>query len=225
MKAISIKQPYASLIVKGIKNIENRTWKCPEKYIGKRILIHASARGYSKVGLTDQQKEAAVALWTKTPLKSRYFGAIIGSAVIVDCVENHHSIWAEKGVWNWVLANAVEFEHPIPAKGKLSFWDAKYWDQQNIEDFRQWLQEDGISYFRHIFGLTGSVTPILNLNMKKRGLPIHPIHFREGMQIRNWMRKHINCVSELDACVLDDTYSDFILDACNKNGSLTKKNY
>ena len=43
MKAISIKQPWASLIAHGIKDVENRTWKCPEKYIGQRVLIHASA--------------------------------------------------------------------------------------------------------------------------------------------------------------------------------------
>ena len=41
MKTITIKQPWASLIVHGIKDIENRTWKCPKKYIGQRILIHA----------------------------------------------------------------------------------------------------------------------------------------------------------------------------------------
>ena len=41
MKAISIKQPWASLIVHGIKDVENRTWKCPQKYIGQRVLIHA----------------------------------------------------------------------------------------------------------------------------------------------------------------------------------------
>lgn len=34
MKAITIKQPWASLIVHGIKDIENRTWACPWKYIG-----------------------------------------------------------------------------------------------------------------------------------------------------------------------------------------------
>ena len=37
-KALTIKQPYASLIVEGIKDIENRTWKT--NYRG-RILIHA----------------------------------------------------------------------------------------------------------------------------------------------------------------------------------------
>jgi len=36
MKAISIKQPWASFIIEGYKNIENRTW--PTKFRG-RILI------------------------------------------------------------------------------------------------------------------------------------------------------------------------------------------
>ena len=47
MKVLSIKQPWAYLIASGIKDIENRTWKCPEKYIGKRVLIHASAKPVS----------------------------------------------------------------------------------------------------------------------------------------------------------------------------------
>lgn len=42
MKAISIKQPWASLIAHGIKDVENRTWKCPQEYIGQRVLIHVS---------------------------------------------------------------------------------------------------------------------------------------------------------------------------------------
>ena len=44
MKPITIKQPWASLIVHGIKDIENRTWPCPDKYIGQKILIHASLK-------------------------------------------------------------------------------------------------------------------------------------------------------------------------------------
>ena len=39
MKAISVKQPWASLIISGIKDIENRKWKT--NYRG-RVLIHAS---------------------------------------------------------------------------------------------------------------------------------------------------------------------------------------
>ena len=41
MKALSIKQPWASLIAKGIKDVENRTWKT--KFRGK-VYIHASSK-------------------------------------------------------------------------------------------------------------------------------------------------------------------------------------
>ena len=58
-------------------------------------------------------------------------GCIIGSVEIVDCVINHSSIWAEntnimrgdKPVYNWVLADPIKFPEPIPARGKLSFWE------------------------------------------------------------------------------------------------------
>lgn len=41
MKTISIKQPWASLIVEGVKDIENRTWRT--KFRG-RVLVHAGAK-------------------------------------------------------------------------------------------------------------------------------------------------------------------------------------
>lgn len=147
MKAISIKQPWASLIVEGIKDIENRTWKCPEKYIGRRVLIHASSaivRSTMQGSLTTKQLQCAnsglpsIYDFEKMFLK----GAIIGSVEIVDCVINHPSIWAEKTegvtdintgefipkrdpkpIYNWVLANPIKFPEPIPAKGMLGFWD------------------------------------------------------------------------------------------------------
>lgn len=126
MKAITIKQPWASLIVHGIKDIENRTWQCPKKYIGQRVLIHA---GVDKRGGWTLNHDQAGALYRSksilhsTDFDDLPFGSIIGSVEIVDCVQNHPSVWAEKGVYNWVLANSILFTNPIPAKGKLSFWD------------------------------------------------------------------------------------------------------
>ncbi|WP_289091125.1 ASCH domain-containing protein [uncultured Bacteroides sp.] len=123
MKAISIKQPWASLIAHGIKDIENRTWKCPQKYIGQRILIHAS-----KVRTKDYFIPKSLFINSKvcSILESKELpeGAIIGSVVIADCVQNHLSVWAKKGVWNWVLKDAVLFDKPIrEVKGRLGFWD------------------------------------------------------------------------------------------------------
>ena len=139
MKAISIKQPWAYLIAAGIKDIENRTWKCPEKYIGQRILIHASKTQYETPMylLTDEQYDSIKQEKRIEINNSLEYGCIIGSIEIVDCVVNHSSIWAEKTalpeqldnkcIWNWVLANPILFDKPITnVKGKLGFWDYEF---------------------------------------------------------------------------------------------------
>lgn len=142
MKALSVKQPYASLICLNIKPIENRTWKT--NFRG-RIYIHASGQitkgKYSEFipgeywnSLTLREQNDLIAY-------SNLRSAIIGEVDIVDCVINHESIWAEKTeilsydeefgypnygkpIYNWVLANAVLYDEPIlNVKGKLSFWE------------------------------------------------------------------------------------------------------
>ncbi len=139
MKALSIKQPWASLIAHGIKDIENRTWKT--KFRG-RIYVHASGKPANEPNqiFTDNQ-------WKSSEEKRHDFfvfhsyselSQIIGEVDIVDCVINHESIWAEKTegvtvgnkffhkdkpIYNWVLANPVLYDKPIPCKGKLSFWE------------------------------------------------------------------------------------------------------
>lgn len=152
-KALTVKQPWSFLICSGIKDIENRTWKCPQKYIGERVLIHASAdKKLNLLALTGEQYEDACNKfdWKETRSVDRWDrSAIIGSVEIVDCVINHPSIWAEKTesiptdvydisnglpaylgkynnnvVYNWVLANPILFDKPIlNVKGKLGFWD------------------------------------------------------------------------------------------------------
>ena len=139
MKAISIRQPWAYLIAAGIKDIENRTWKCPGKYIGERVLIHASKTQYETPMylLTDEQYDSIKQEKRIEINNSLEYGCIIGSIEIVDCVVNHTSIWAEKTnlpeqlsnecIWNWVLANPILFDEPIMnVKGKLGFWDYEF---------------------------------------------------------------------------------------------------
>lgn len=131
MKALSVKQPWASLIVHGIKDIENRTWRT---HFRGKIYIHASGKS-----IPDFDFNRALAT---VDTESMLFlnSAIIGEVDIIDCVVNHHSIWAEKTkgryvgdgvfvlsekpIYNWVLANPILYEKPIlNIKGKLSFWD------------------------------------------------------------------------------------------------------
>ena len=133
-KVLTDKQPYAWLICAGIKDIENRSWKCPQKYIGQRMLIHASAK-YSKVMLLDEQVESIFNHFSQIckggfdddyawDVIYKNTSAIIGSVIIADCVQNHPSIWAMEGYWHWVLKDPILFEKPIlNVKGKLGFWD------------------------------------------------------------------------------------------------------
>lgn len=44
MKALTIWQPWASLIMAGAKPFEFRSWRFPSSMIGQRIVIHAGAR-------------------------------------------------------------------------------------------------------------------------------------------------------------------------------------
>ncbi len=41
---ISIRQPWAELIIAHGKDVENRTWHIPFKYLNTPILIHASKK-------------------------------------------------------------------------------------------------------------------------------------------------------------------------------------
>lgn len=136
MKVLTVKQPWSFLICSGIKDIENRSWKLPEKYKGERVLIHASgAKAQFNFSNAHYEKfrELNMRRWYDNDF---YKSAIIGSVEIVDCVINHPSIWAEitpptrmyenwnKPIYNWVLANPILFEQPIiDVRGKLGFWD------------------------------------------------------------------------------------------------------
>ena len=44
MKALTLHQPWASLIADGRKTIETRSWAPPRTLIGERIAIHASLK-------------------------------------------------------------------------------------------------------------------------------------------------------------------------------------
>ena len=123
MKALTIKQPWASLIIEGYKKFEFRSWKT--NYRGK-ILIHSglSFEKDTKERFKDYDLEYKL-------------GYIIGEAEIVDCIlvdkefnENLRNINSvvygrSNHVENyaWKLENIKKYDNPIPCKGKLSLWD------------------------------------------------------------------------------------------------------
>lgn len=103
MKALSIRQPWAWLIVQGIKPVENRTWHTAER---GQLLIHAGLQ-FDQQGL-DSVLASFPELASRLP-KAYDLGGIVGVANLVDCVTSHPSRWFT-GPHGLVLADA----RPLP---------------------------------------------------------------------------------------------------------------
>ena len=133
MIALSIRQPWASLILKAGKGIENRDW--PTKYRG-RILVHA-AKGMTRAEHEDAIGFAVEAIKAdprnagatkKQTLRELGFafddlerGGIIGSVEIVDCVSESASPWFV-GRYGFVLRDPQPLPF-TPWRGQLGFFD------------------------------------------------------------------------------------------------------
>ena len=119
MKAISIMQPFAYLIVYGHQPVENRVWRT--SYRG-RLLIHAS-RTFASINDSEFydfgfDKEFIDSL--HSPFIPT--GALVGEVDLVDCVTDSDSPWF-KGPYGFELANPVAYDIPIPYKGELGLFD------------------------------------------------------------------------------------------------------
>lgn len=113
MKIISIKQPWASLIVSGAKDVENRTWLTT--YRGP-ILVHASQRS-DPISGDEIQKRFGV-----RPPVLRPEGGVIGITEIIDCVRRSDSTWHMRGHWGFVLTNSRPLVF-VACKGQLGIRD------------------------------------------------------------------------------------------------------
>lgn len=127
MKALSIQQPWAYLIVNGLKDIENRNWST--SYRGF-ILIHAGKkidttvlhpRGYLNRYYDFAPKWQEVG--AKMPAESKDYetGGIVGYATLTSVVTNHTSPWFV-GPYGFMLTD----RHPLPflpLRGSLHLFD------------------------------------------------------------------------------------------------------
>jgi len=124
VKALSLKQPWAFLLVYGYKDIENRTWST--KFRG-RVYIHAS-KTIDKPAFEWIAKNIPLDIIQKfmpgNLPDNRMFttGAIIGEIDITDCVTSSDSQWFF-GPYGFKVANPVAYDKPIPCKGMLGFFE------------------------------------------------------------------------------------------------------
>lgn len=122
MKALSIKQPWAHLILHGGKDIENRSRR---SHFEGRFLVHA--------GLTVDEEALYYFTqeWYQNDIdyikKNR--GVILGSVEMVGCVEKSESKWFQ-GPFGYVLKDPIVFANPTPWKGQLNFFEV---DESKID--------------------------------------------------------------------------------------------
>lgn len=123
MKVLTIKQPWATLIINGYKRFEFRSWYT--KYRGE-LLIHAG-KSVDKEAMKRLEKY----LDCNIPI-----GKIIGKVNITDCIKLDEELKkklllenadiyknSEIGSFAFEIENVVKFENEIEVNGKLGFWN------------------------------------------------------------------------------------------------------
>lgn len=120
--ALSIRQPWAWLIVNGHKDVENRDW--PTQFRGP-LWIHAGKT-------EDREQYAAAARMAEEvgiglpPIDALDYGGIVGKAVLHDCVTFSDSHWFV-GEHGFLLRDSKPLPF-VPCRGMPGFFNVKIED-------------------------------------------------------------------------------------------------
>ncbi|GGH46122.1 hypothetical protein GCM10008014_08580 [Paenibacillus silvae] len=153
MKAITIHQPWATLIAIGAKRFETRGWKT--HYRGP-IAIHAAKKDPHEVIVSldlDIQKAIFAAFYDHFGIQAGALdlmptGVVVATAELTNCyqsvdtwtdgyeLEGKRLIWSPEcdfgdftpGRYAWELSDVKRLEEPIVAKGQQGLWN---WDETN----------------------------------------------------------------------------------------------
>jgi len=121
--ALSIKQPYADLIVDGHKNLENREWSPPPKYFGKPILIHAGRQFYVNATDHDDYAQHYGIPDSNQTQRGGFIGwGILEKVITVQELAPEYVSWFE-GEFGFVFTHVQRIDF-IEAKGRLNFFNA-----------------------------------------------------------------------------------------------------
>ncbi|ETT58384.1 hypothetical protein C173_30719 [Paenibacillus sp. FSL R7-277] len=132
MKCLTIRQPWATLIALGEKQIETRTWRTAQR---GELAIHAGMQVNKAICRTEPYQSLLARYgYTADNLPT---GKIIAVSRIADCCEVTPELAQQgwpggneyvfgnyaEGRYAWMLEEVVPLVHPIPAKGRLGFWE------------------------------------------------------------------------------------------------------
>lgn len=142
MKALTLTQPWATLVAIGAKKIETRSWRT--SYRGP-IAIHA-AKGFPKdaQNICYTQPFLRILLGINAEINKLARGSVIATAKLTDvcpmestlCLPGIFDDYPELdtpqerafgdysfGRWAWILEDVKSLTDPIPTKGALSLWE------------------------------------------------------------------------------------------------------
>jgi hypothetical protein len=153
MKALTIWQPWASLIMAGAKPWEFRSWHAPQWLIGQRMVIHAAARkidireldrlarlleaGGRYAAATTLVAEKALPLLRGMmrfgegpPLAAGLGTAIVGQPRLgtdiareLGALVANDSSRDDHANWGWPMLDIEPFAEPFPMKGAQGLWN------------------------------------------------------------------------------------------------------
>ncbi|MGF6354041.1 hypothetical protein ABIE27_001951 [Paenibacillus sp. 4624] len=154
MKAVTIIQPWATLVALGVKKLETRSWAT--KHRGD-LAIHAGQKVDKEACLVSQIREALLKHGIND-LRDLVTGAVIAKSVLTDVwsisrpfgdkqiverlsIDSRRTIcWGgympdeyhfgdySDGRFAWQLDDVVQLQEPVPAKGQLSLWN---WEEES----------------------------------------------------------------------------------------------
>ena len=153
MKALTVWQPWAWLIVIGDKPVENRSWATDYK---GPMLIHAGKHAFDESCLDMLAQRRELELCHKIiehfeiSIKKgklvvgnqREFGGLIGAAKLLGCSfgDTKNDLWAADELWHWQYNHPVELPF-VPCAGAQSLWEMNMGHYPIDNDFRKALAQ------------------------------------------------------------------------------------
>jgi hypothetical protein len=112
MKALTVRQPWASLIVAGVKDVENRSRNTRHRgplaiHVAQTRAADGSERGWQEFRRLNLDLQ---------------LGEVIGVVDLYDVVRDSPSKWAIPDSFHWLLRHPRRVK-PVPLRGRLGLWD------------------------------------------------------------------------------------------------------
>jgi activating signal cointegrator 1 len=142
MKALTLTQPWATLVAIGAKRVETRSWST--SYRGPLAIHAAKALPWSWSEFNPTREPAfAEALGDLAPLNNYGSpdlaclprGVVVATCDLIDVVQIDAYLRVQlseaelafgdysDGRLAWLLANVKQLDEPVPAKGRLGLWE------------------------------------------------------------------------------------------------------